>query len=735
MLGALQYKLVRKLGEGPTAETFLVQAPDSGQLVLKVFGHRGPPEPSSAAAFLKQVERCRAAQHPRIARCLEAGILPDGRPYLLLEPLEGQDLASHLRAHGPLSPANLVRLVVPLCGALEFLSERGVIYSELRPEDVFLIGGLSRFEPKLLDIGRQYFGCYGPTRPPECSPDREGDARSVVFALGVLMYEALEGKPPFVDWEPEDWAKRMKASLSSFRGSSVALVPVIERCLTRDPYQRFANPAELARSLTHAGAPVAIADTAPESAAAPLLLVDDSDREKVGDVLGNYRLERLLGEGSMGRVFLGRHTRLGRTAAIKVMRLEYARNPQFIERFFQEAKSVNQINHQHIVEVFDFVEERSENGLGRAYCVMEMLSGCSLTELLQRERTAVQRAVRIARQVCAGLDAAHRLGVVHRDIKPDNIFITEREGTRDFVKIVDFGVAKILSPSGAPAAARTLEGIIIGTPSYMAPEQAAGFHADPRADIYSVGAVLYEMLSGRVPFEGESFGQLMAKVIAQRAPRLSPVSASGERIVPELAAVVMRCLEKDPKRRPATMGELSQALEPFENQFLGTAPRRRWRSTVALAGAVALGAAGFIALARSPEESRRPPELRHAVTTTTSSSGRHFPSPAALSWESQLVNVRIASDPPGARVIRADSGTELGVTPMSRPFPRAERDVVLRLELPGHRSIERMIQPADKPTVEVKMAPIKNTAPQRKLALKGVSERIGRDGLIDPFAK
>ena len=730
MLGALQYVLVRKLGEGPTAEVLLVRAPDATQRVLKVFGRQGTPEPAATARFLKQVELCRAAQHPRVVRCFESGVLPDGRPFLVLEPLEGEDLAGHLRARGPLSPAELVRLLVPLCEALDDLIERGVLYTQLRPNDVFLVGGLSQFQPKLLDVGRVHFGGYGPTRPPECSPDREGDARSVVFAIGVLMYEALEGQAPFISWDEEEWAQRMRFSWSSFRGPSVALLPVIERCLSRDPYQRFANPGELARSLSHSGTPVAITCAAPEPTAPPPLLAEASDTEKVGDVLGNYRLERLLGEGSMGRVFLARHTRLGRTAAIKVMRLEYARNPQFIERFFQEAKSVNQINHEHIVEVFDFVEDRSPQGLGRAYCVMEMLSGCSLTELLQRERMIVRRAVHIARQICTGLDAAHRLGVVHRDIKPDNVFIIDRGGTRDFVKIVDFGVAKVLSPTGAPAAGRTLEGIIIGTPSYMAPEQAAGFRADPRADIYSVGAVLYEMLAGRVPFEGASFGQLMAKVIAQRAPPLNAVSASGEKIPAELAALVMRCLEKDPKRRPGTMGELSGALEPFEAEGSSSPPQRHWRATAGLAGAVVLAAAGLIALVHLPAEPRRSPEPRHSVP---SSSGRHFPSSSAFSSEAQLVNVRIASDPPGARVIRADSGAELGTTPLSRSFSRAERDVVLRLELPGHRPIERTIHPADRSTVEVKMAPIKSSGPQRKRALK--SERIGRDGLIDPFAE
>jgi serine/threonine-protein kinase len=434
----------------------------------------------------------------------------------------------------------------------------------------------------------------------------------------------------------------------------------------------------------------------------------------------------------MGRVFLARHTRLDRTAAIKVMRPEYSQSPHFVERFFQEAKAVNQIKHEHIVEVYDFVEERPVQGPPRIYCVMEMLLGCSLAELLQREKLSVSRAVRIARQICAGLEAAHQLRIVHRDIKPDNVFVIDQPGAADFVKIVDFGVAKVLSPTGLSGPVRTLEGVIVGTPSYMAPEQAAGFNADPRADIYSVGAVLYQMLSGRVPFEGASFGQLMAKVIAQPAPPLMIDSASGECIPEGLRTLVMQCLEKDPKRRPATMGKFAGALEPFETPSQPNRPRPRRKSRLASGAALlSLGALLFLVRSTYPTEpaptgvsDQRQSETTGAVPAVAHQVGDN---------EHQLVNVRIASAPPGARVIRADSGDELGFTPLFKRFLTEEREVVLRLELPGHQPIEQTIHPVEGTSVEVKMPPLTRAKPQRRLAMKGAPERIGHDGLIDPF--
>jgi serine/threonine protein kinase len=212
-----------------------------------------------------------------------------------------------------------------------------------------------------------------------------------------------------------------------------------------------------------------------------------------GAVLGNYQLERLLGEGSMGRVFQARHVRLGRQVALKVLRPEHARDGSFVQRFFQEARTVNQINHEHIVEVFDFVDESPD---GHVYCVMELLRGQSLTALLKEEGLTLERVQRMAVQVCAALGAAHQVGVVHRDIKPDNLFVSQRSGQQDFVKVLDFGVAKLITTQTGVSLTGTLDGTIIGTPAYMAPEQAAGLPVDARADIYAVGNILYEMIAG-----------------------------------------------------------------------------------------------------------------------------------------------------------------------------------------------------------------------------------------------
>ncbi|MBJ6761533.1 serine/threonine protein kinase [Myxococcaceae bacterium JPH2] len=272
-------------------------------------------------------------------------------------------------------------------------------------------------------------------------------------------------------------------------------------------------------------------------------------------MLGAYQLERLLGEGSMGRVYQARHAKLGRQVALKVLRADHARDSTFVQRFFQEARTVNQINHEHIVEIFDFVDEGSE---GRVYCVMELLRGQSLATLLKSEPITLARIQRIAVQVCTALGAAHQVGVVHRDIKPDNLFIIPRGGQADFVKVLDFGVAKLMSAHGGVSS--TLDGTIIGTPAYMSPEQAAGLPVDHRADIYAVGNILYELVVGHPPFESTAFGQLVVQIITQAPPALPATLPSGEPLPAEFSALVMRCLAKEPEARPQQLTEVTTAL-------------------------------------------------------------------------------------------------------------------------------------------------------------------------------
>jgi len=197
---------------------------------------------------------------------------------------------------------------------------------------------------------------------------------------------------------------------------------------------------------------------------------------RLGTVLGSYRIVAELGAGAMGRVYRARHVRLGREVAIKVLNPEHAARRDVVERFFREARVANEIDHPHIVEVTDFVEAP-----GRAYLVMELLEGRSLRDLV-RDRGAypsIARLRTILAQVCEALHAAHGKGVIHRDLKPDNVFVVERGGA-DFAKVLDFGVAKLADPEDHKA---TTAGMILGTPSYMSPEQALGREVDGRTDV------------------------------------------------------------------------------------------------------------------------------------------------------------------------------------------------------------------------------------------------------------
>ncbi|QRN96107.1 serine/threonine protein kinase [Archangium violaceum] len=365
------------------------------------------------------------------------------------------------------------------------------------------------------------------------------------------------------------------------------------------------------------------------------------DRElREGEVLGSYQLERLLGEGSMGQVFQARHVRLGRQVALKVLRPAFAHDNGFVRRFFQEAHAVNRINHEHIVEIFDFVEDAQH---GHVYCVMELLRGQNLSSLVKEEQLSVMRIRRITVQVCAALGAAHQLGVVHRDVKPDNLFITHKGGQADFVKVLDFGVAKLLTAENTSG---TLDGTIIGTPTYMSPEQAAGLPVDHRADIYAVGAVLYEMLSGQPPYLASNFGQLMVKIITAPPPALPSHTPSGEPVPQSLAQLTLRCLAKEPADRPQSLAEVITVLladtvpEPIPEDRRPTQPLpvpgwlsgARRRGMAIAAGVLAVSLAG-LALWPRAEHASSPDTVEASTPVALPSSSEHearLDSPAAL---------------------------------------------------------------------------------------------------------
>ena len=285
-----------------------------------------------------------------------------------------------------------------------------------------------------------------------------------------------------------------------------------------------------------------------------------------GERFGNYELTGLIGTGGMGAVYRAVHPEIGRVVAIKVLKPELARDDAAIGRFFDEARAVNAIRHDGIVDIFD-LGRRSD---GTAYYVMEYLAGEDLAHLLRREtRLHAPRAVALVRQVCDALAAAHRRGIIHRDLKPQNLFVIERAGeTR--IKILDFGIAKLMHT--IPSRPQTSTGVVLGTVHYMSPEQAQGEPVDERADLYSIGCILYQLVTGSVPYGGANVMAVLAQLVTKQ---LEPPSARARDLglPPAFDAIVMRALAKDRESRFESAEELSAALATVDLASVPEPPR------------------------------------------------------------------------------------------------------------------------------------------------------------------
>ena len=271
--------------------------------------------------------------------------------------------------------------------------------------------------------------------------------------------------------------------------------------------------------------------------------------------IGGYRFEEVLGEGGMGVVYRATHVRLGRKVAIKVLRQEWAQNRRAAQRFFAEARAATQVGHENVVEIFDFYENNDLQ-----FFVMELLEGFSLQALTRQcQAIPLSRLWHIASQVADALIAVHDVGIVHRDLKPDNVFLMQSGMRHDFVKLLDFGVAKLNEERHGKSAQVTQQGAIIGTPAYMSPEQIRGESATVRTDVYAFGLMLFRMATGRRAFLG-SKNAMWAQRLAGNVPRASEVENLPHPIPKELDDLISDCLAFDEKDRPHTMREVQARL-------------------------------------------------------------------------------------------------------------------------------------------------------------------------------
>jgi serine/threonine-protein kinase len=275
----------------------------------------------------------------------------------------------------------------------------------------------------------------------------------------------------------------------------------------------------------------------------------------VGQILdGRYRIIKLIGEGGMGEVYAAEHVHIEKKYAIKLLKPEIVSNAEAVKRFQQEARSSSSIGHRNIIAIDDF----SQLPDGRIYMCMELLNGAALNDMIQHPMGA-DRLLNILIQTGHGLAAAHAKGIVHRDMKPENIFVTIGPAGEDIPKILDFGIAKVSGNDGQNHLTRT--GTIFGTPFYMAPEQALGNPVDARTDIYAMGVIMYECFAGSLPFQGESFMGILTQHITSDAEPVAQRAAKAGRTLPNgLADVITRCMRKNPAERFSTMDELVSNL-------------------------------------------------------------------------------------------------------------------------------------------------------------------------------
>lgn len=594
---AFDYEILEDqiLGQGDTGILCRGRQRSAGRDVLiKLLRREFNADPETAGRLRREAESAGRLRDPSVVQVLGAGSWK-GRLFWAMEPVEGQSLAAYLREGHRFTTEEILHVAEGVGQALRAAARLGVLHGALRPSHVLLAPDGS---VKVLDFGLAR-GLNLPVDSPllagswrylapECVTGEPPDIRSDLYSLGVILYELSTGKPPFEGYDSLTslvyQLLYVQPTAPRDLGSSIPrdLERLILRCLAKSPEERYASPddfladVEAVRQATRTPLPTG----APETADA-----------------GDYEIyeDQIIGEGGMGTLYRGRQKSLGREVAVKVIRGAFTTHPDFVQRFRREAELLAQVNDPGVVQVFG-----TGTWKGRLFYAMELVEGEDLASLLQKGRAfTIEEILHIAEGVGRALRAAWKYKIVHRDIKPSNILLT-RDGQ---VKVADFGLAKSLRIP------RTDSHLIAGTSEYLAPEQGIGQRVDIRADLYSLGVVLYELASGRPPFRWEgSFTSVIYQHVHAAPP---PLRRPGGDLPEDLRRLIERCLAKRPEdrypnpdvfleevRAIRTRLEKSAGGRAEAGRAAGSPPGPRRSAFMARAGLLlALAAAAYVALA------------------------------------------------------------------------------------------------------------------------------------------
>lgn len=634
-----RYLLLRLLARGGMGQVYLASTTGvegaERPIVIKVIRREHARDPNFLARFLDEARVQSQLQHSGVAQILEAATHePTGDPYVAIEFVEGKSLGSVRRRIGDVGMRlrweDAVAIGTLVSEALAHIHERAdargrplhIVHRDLSPHNVMVgYGG----EVKIIDFGTargQNRRCHTVAgvvfaKPgyvaPEVANGDSGDFRVDLYAVGVMLWELCAGRR-FLNGDPADHmaavarGERNPPPIATLIGAPPELDEVIARMIAferDDRYESSRVASSAMAALLREARPLPNGERSVRARVSQLMynlypsmpgrsrrefsrLVREARANGLEeytpptpantsvehDVLPGtrYRLRGELGRGSSSIVYEAEHIDLGRRVAVKVLDAEHTHSSDFLNRFRREARALSRLHHPGIVRVHDFGQADD----GRMFCVMELLEGDNLRDVLEREeRISWKRALRIARQAAVALQAAHERGIVHRDTKPANLFLTNSGE----VKLIDFGLAR--SPDEAePLSNRSKRApdlgalTLFGTPEYMAPEQVASGRVDHRADLYALGCVMYEMLSGSLPFaETSAVATLDAKMkgspepLAQRVPR--------QEIPKSVGWIVMKSLARHPSRRFDSAEQLADALASAIDEPTRRRSRRR----------------------------------------------------------------------------------------------------------------------------------------------------------------
>ena len=499
-----------------------------------------------------------------------------------------------------------------------------------------------------------------------------------------------------------------------------------------------ASRSQRMAALTPAATPAAASSDSADVSGADTMGADgggaaDSTDSLVGTILEQrYEILRKIGQGGMGAVYEATHKLIGKRVAVKILLDKYAQKDQIVARLEQEARLASSIGHANIIDITDI----GQTAEGRMFVVMEFLDGESLGALIARSgRLEPARAIRIARQIASALGAAHKKGIVHRDIKPENVFLIRR-GHEDYVKVVDFGISKSLRPEegGGDSPRLTQTGMVLGTPLYMSPEQARGDEQlDHRIDVYAVGVILYEMVTGEVPFRGANYLNILSQVLSDEA---RPPRELNPEVSPDLEAVIFKALEKERDHRYQTMEDLAGDLELLDGDLMSTtgaritASRRRRRKTrqsplrlvawvaglsvivaaVVVTVVVVMGRDGNTSGAGDQNHADRAAAAAALTGALSADAG-----PAAARADAapatpavQVAHFKIVSVPTGIEVYQG--GRQIGTTPFDWEWVKESKEIVLEGEKDGYDYRTMTVNPMldDGKTIHMKLRKAKH---------------------------